>query len=110
MRRLVFSLSLILAASGAYADTPVTIMGQPSCGEWVAQKKLQWNNIRNQSWLAGYLSGLSVAYNADVLKRPDLESLALWMENFCKANPLVPVSTGGTILFEDLKAQMARQR
>ena len=60
-----------------------------------------------KSWLMGYISGLSMELNAtilkvDVLKDTDAESLFLWMDNYCKTNPLNTLSDGELELFVEL--------
>lgn len=95
--------------ANSYAET-VAILGVPSCGQWVAGRTKDSQHIKGElykSWLMGYISGLSMELNAtilkvDVLKDTDAESLFLWMDNYCKTNPLNTLSDGELELFVEL--------
>ena len=93
----------LIALLGLNASA-VTVMGFVSCGTWVDYKEK--NNkvgiIAAERWLTGYLSGFSVAQDIDVLVDADLKSLSLWMDNYCRANPLDSISDGGLALFLEL--------
>jgi hypothetical protein len=93
----------------SHAD-PLTLMGTPSCGQWNAARINDSQHIKSEqykSWLMGYISGLSFAVNsmvlkADVIKGTDAESVFLWMDNYCKTNPLNSLADGGFALFGEL--------
>ena len=81
-----------------------TMFGGPDCGAWLKQER----DI-DKSWFLGYLSGLNVRHDLANLKpRNPLGKLDsadqafVWMDNFCKANPLRKVATGGYELLEEL--------
>jgi hypothetical protein len=78
---------------------PITIMGNYDCGQW-------FQNPHAKDWLAGYVSGLSAALakdNQDPLKKLNSGAqLFLWMDNYCKANPLDKVSDGAHALYAEL--------
>ncbi|WP_162999324.1 hypothetical protein [Burkholderia sp. Nafp2/4-1b] len=68
----------------------VNQIGAISCGKWVedhADRK-SWRTIVEDEWLAGFLSGEAVSLDVDILANTDLTSLALWVTNYCKSNPL----------------------
>ena len=99
----VASLWLGLAATNAKA---VAIKGGASCGTWVKESKVEgWPRLVNRSWLMGYLSGLVVESNRDVLRGTDAESLYLWVDNYCQSNPLKDIDDAGYILFQELAKQ-----
>ncbi|MBP0624006.1 hypothetical protein [Cupriavidus consociatus] len=92
--------ALAMQAPPAHA---ITVVGTPSCGTWVAERaKNDWLNVKNIAWLVGYLTGMAVATDVDALKNTDNESLYLWMDNWCRGNPLKNVSEGGVELFKEL--------
>jgi hypothetical protein len=107
MIRLVAAYLSVALASSAIAG--VTSMGDRTCGKWVADKPNNLHSASDQTWLVGYLTGLAVATQTDILVSPDLESLVLWMDNWCRANPLSTVSVGGTQLYNELKDHMPRR-
>lgn len=63
--------------------------GSDSCGSWVEARKtsgaaaLQYN-----AWVFGYLSGLNMLSPGDFLVKPDGPAILVWMDNYCRANPL----------------------
>lgn len=79
--------------------------GDRSCGDWVISKE-QSNKgeyVINLTWFTGYMSGLAAGMNADVLQGVDGNSIMVWVDNYCKANPLQYLSSAGIDLFLELK-------
>ena len=82
-----------------------TVFGGPDCGEWVAQA-----NNSKKTWLLGYMSGLNVMHDVENLKPQNplnklnsADQIFLWMDNYCKNNPLKTVIDGGWALFKELR-------
>jgi len=50
----------------------------------------------------GFMTGLAVDSQKDVLAEPDGDSLILWMDNYCKSHPLDTVGAGATVLYREL--------
>ena len=94
----------LLSASVGHAQT-VYVMGIPSCGRWVEDRgKDSWAHVANRGWLIGYLSGIATGTGKDFIRGTDIASLVLWVDNFCKANPLKDVSDAGADLSRELIA------
>lgn len=93
----------LIALAGANA-LAVTIRGSPSCGNWIDYKNKgdKLGTIVNERWLVGFLSGMAISEQLDVLPGTDNDSLSLWMDNYCRANPLESVFAGGELLFWEL--------
>lgn len=83
----------------------VTVRGASSCGLWV--KNRETNSLERSSdlaWVLGFLSGISMGSTVNVFKDiRDSESLVLWMDNYCKANPLKDVAAGSVALVLELQ-------
>ena len=104
------SMAVCVAACTAVMPPPVlaqTIFGTPDCGQWVNDRPVA--REQNKSWLLGYLSGLNVRHQLAGLKPADpldklnsADQAFLWVDNYCKANPLRKVSTAGFELFLEL--------
>ena len=104
MKKLMICLALCALGAGTNAFA-VTIVGGAPCGTWMldrANKNDDWPAQSNMNWLVGYLSGLSMGFNLEALAGAKNESLALWMDNYCKANPLNFVADGALKLFLEL--------
>lgn len=97
-QRVAVAASLVLCMLASSPTLAITTIGDRTCGQWVAQRK----DSAVQNWLAGYLTGLAVAFNNDALAEPDNDSIFLWMDNYCATRPLDRVATGGRVLFDEL--------
>lgn len=82
-------------------DRSVTVRGAPSCGKWIEVRKNQPYSPES-AWLIGYLSGTSSGLGVDALKGTDNDSLFLWMDNYCKTDPLSHLGRGANSLFIEL--------
>ena len=82
------------------------IRGSRSCGVLIAEGKAEtMGRIAAEAWLIGFLSGLVVATEKDVLQETDNASLFLWMDNFCQREPLKNIAHGGAELFNKLRME-----
>ena len=96
---------LVLSAT-VFDARAITIRGAESCGIWVKERQeKKISTFIHQRWLAGYLSGIAVGNGKDVLKGTDNESIFLWMDNYCQANPLKDIADGSEVLFLELVKQ-----
>lgn len=96
---------------GATATEAVEIRGASSCGAWVADRNTEangWAVLVRRGWLLGYLSAHAVITGEDILKGTDTRSIDLWMDNYCRQNPLKRIDDGGDALFDELKRNKGR--
>lgn len=97
-------LSLNLFASA------VEIKGSRSCSKWMEEKRAansarEMNKIPiliTKSWFLGYLSGRADESGKNFLKGTDSESIFLWLDNYCRANPNKNLDNGGIDLAREL--------
>jgi len=104
---------LLLAALVAMAvSSPVSaayVIGSADCGQWVNRNggKIPptWEGLITERWLTGFLSGLNQgdSQNRNSLKKVSAEQIFLWMDNYCKANPLKNVAYGAEDLMDELR-------
>jgi hypothetical protein len=88
-----------------------TVFGVRDCGQWIARKDGAGARgiQQDRAWLAGYMTGLNVEYyfyrnNLDPLaKINSVSQIFLWMDNYCKKNPLSNLGAGGVELLDELK-------
>jgi hypothetical protein len=104
IRLAVAAMILLVGVGDANA---LTTVGDRSCGQWEGRAQNGYAKLAIESWLMGFLTGLAVGTDKDVLAVPDGASLMLWMDNYCRANPLDTIGTGGKALYLEL---LARQR
>jgi hypothetical protein len=81
-----------------------TSFGSMDCGQWVKNQSNNSPNIQSKAWLLGYLSGLNaVEFSENALdKINSTEQIFLWMDNYCKKNPLERVPKGAQQLMIEL--------
>jgi hypothetical protein len=103
--------AVILCLQIAVADScnAFTVLGPGSqgCGEWVirrADKDRFWvQKLSIEVWVLGFLSGVSTDNKGhDILGDVDAESLFLWIDNYCKSNPLQKVESASEALAVEL--------
>jgi hypothetical protein len=77
--------------------------GRPDCGQWI--KDTEGMKSYNRMWLVGFMSGLNFGdeQRRDSLAKVSAEQIYLWMDNYCKANPLENLLTGGENLMNELR-------
>ena len=105
---LLRTLLLFVMLSVTAPSWAVTIRGMPSCGAWVKDRENKasgWPAMTNKTWLIGYLSGLSSGLGVEFWRKGgntlDNESAYLWMDNYCRANPLKDTQDGADALFHE---------
>lgn len=87
----------------------LTTMGDRSSGQWMGNKSNAISHLGDVAWLSGILTGLAIGMNVDILAEPDGDSIALWMDNYCRAHPLDKLSAGAVALALELRSSMPKQ-
>lgn len=99
-------IGIVLLASASMV-TGQTYFGGYDCGEW-------FKKPHAKTWLLGYLSGVNVGTTSQMGFPPNYDPLGklnsseqafLWMDNYCKANPLKTVLDGALHLYNELRAK-----
>lgn len=80
----------------------ITVRGAPSCGNWFEDA----TRIGSKHWLNGFLSGAAAQKGEDILGVVDADSVFLWMDNYCRNNPLDSVFQGATKLTKELEKRI----
>jgi hypothetical protein len=88
----------------------VYIRGNVSCGDWVtsrADEDKHWATVgAYTSWEIGFLSGMALKTQVDILRNIDYKQVQLWLDNYCKEHPLYGTYEALLLLFEELKKRM----
>ena len=109
MKPLMLS-ALLLASSSAIAaegdvDNAVAGAGLASCGEYIEATTKPGMPMIFVSWAQGFLSGLNFAYagaGKNFVALPDHQSIRLYLDNYCRSNPLKSPRDATLELFKDL--------
>lgn len=107
---LVF-LALLLMSSQVYAGPMIYGYGAQSCGDFVkamdGKRQKDYDDRETCllfiTWFLGLATAESQDSGEDVLHGRSNDSLALWLENYCKEHPLDHFSTASYKLLNALK-------
>ena len=96
LKKLFFATVLLASVSLASGQR---MIGGPDCAEW-------FKSDHAKNWLFGFLSGIDSMATEETSSLKKLSSggqAILWMNNYCKANPLDSVVSGGLALYLELQ-------
>jgi hypothetical protein len=90
-----------------------TVRGLQNCGEWVESRNKKNNaSFSDQAFLIGMLNGMNVSHyylspttpavNVFGESTPKNEQIFLWMDKYCKENPLKDTMDGAVLLFAEI--------
>ncbi len=104
MRTIVIAIGLALWATGASAEYAVLGPGNRSCGYWEQQRRTG-NAYGLQAWVLGYLTRANYdeGRNRDLTAGTDAQGIFVWIDNYCRANPLKDVAAAAEHLVETLE-------
>jgi len=88
----------------------VEIRGSRSCSKWIEEKRIAKSTkdlnkipvLITRSWFLGYLSGRADESGRNFLKGTDSDSIFLWLDNYCQANPDMDLDKAGIELAREL--------
>ena len=83
------------------------VRGDPDCAMWL-KPETNARELENRAWLIGFLSGTNMAFSLDADRKPfnyfggiTTDQIYLWMDNYCRANPLSSAVYGvGELMLE----------
>ena len=98
-----FFVGLMLWCSSAAAQE-IWVEGGLNCGTWV-KTRTEHNSSNLEDYVVGFLNGLALGAKLEFwhAQLPDLqrEQAYLWLDNYCRANPLSQASGGIVKLFHE---------
>ncbi|RWL47216.1 MAG: hypothetical protein EOR60_09645 [Mesorhizobium sp.] len=101
LRVLILAQCLFVAGMGTAEAQSTTYQilgaGTDSCGRWVSSANDGALHVAYMSWVLGYLSAFNMAKSAhsgqdSLFNQTDVQSLDLWVSNYCNAHPLKNLS------------------
>ena len=109
MRQLLCSFLCVVATS-ALANNAIIGAGGTTCGKWVENRRTDAYYHHQLNWVLGFVSSYNYYLHAGtetygVIGSTDSASIAVWMDNYCKENPLETVFAGSVQLVTELKAR-----
>ena len=108
LMRFVFGITLMIGLSQpAFPQVKrfATVLGavDNSCADWITARDRK-NAQAYEFWLLGFVSGINISkdYSIDFLSGIKGASLELWMDKYCRENPLKTFPEGAFLLIEEL--------
>jgi len=89
-------------AATARADFMTMGSGTGSCGSWTADRQPSGSGTAGgagtflkEQWVLGFLSGVGFVHERgdDPLRGMDVQGVLAWIDNYCRAHPIEPIST-----------------
>lgn len=116
MGKFVILTCLLLAGASYGAEDkrpPVSIFSydDTSCGAWIKSANVEWARAQYLSWFRGFISGYNFGNpeNQVQLERmPNADTLYLFVDKYCRENPLNPFVSAAFKLVEQLRDQPAK--
>ena len=82
----------------------VETRGAASCETWLKERP---NNAKlHESWLLGFMSGVSQEADIHFPKAMDNAALFKWMDDYCRKNPRQTIQLGGYMLMGKLRSSL----
>jgi hypothetical protein len=76
-----------------------------SCGKWTNTPKRSTEHEVLKSWVLGYLSGVNFENaDGDFLRGRDIDGVTAWIDNYCRSNPLHPITRALYALTKELQS------
>jgi hypothetical protein len=107
--RIVALVASCLLSLNLFASA-VETKGSRSCANWLEEKRIakstkEMNKVPaliTRNWFLGYLSGRAGESGKDFLRGTDSDSIFLWLDNYCQANPAIHLDQAGIELAREL--------
>ena len=92
-RRIIAASAIALAPNAFASETAVALHGfaQSSCGAWAATASRPAERQVILYWFRGFVSGVNYADSAHQItldRMPDNDTLSLYIDKYCRDNPL----------------------
>lgn len=103
----VVALAGLIVGAEVQAEGKTFGLGGASCGEFVSASEAtrtgnQQSVYSYMMWFAGYATMASGQTGIDYFKGTDTKSMQLWLENYCRTNPLAMFNEAAVHLMVEL--------
>lgn len=99
MKRILLTALIAMTVSSSAFAAITTVIGSTDCGKWIKEP-----SDPRKAWVLGFLSGLNAdgMYKNVLRKISSSQQIFVWMDNYCKANPLKDTIDGSLQLILEL--------
>jgi hypothetical protein len=97
MNKLIYSLLIATITFISINSYAISLFGDGmSCGKWIEDRKKDYG-VATRTYLLGFISGLALGTNKDYINTIDADSLFVWTDNYCQANPTEKLNTAASL-------------
>jgi hypothetical protein len=102
--RAIFFATLMLISQQSFAQGIVIFGSDTTCADWIEARTSKRADIL-EGWTMGTLNGLALGYGLEFWRSPkgriEPNQAYLWLDNWCRQNPLSVAVTGIVRLFDE---------
>jgi hypothetical protein len=110
--RIIIFIAAALTVASVQAEAQDRVgfgQGMRSCGAWTRARETKSGQGLYTQWVAGFLTGLNMDDGEpDALIGTDFDGLMAWIDNYCRAKPLVAVIFAADELLKELRSRAKR--
>ncbi len=110
VKRTCLALALLSFAHGLSAAEPQAIelhgFADMSCGAWASSSSDEFQRAQYLTWFRGFVSGSNFSDPQNQIsaqQMPSRETIALFVDKYCRENPLNPFTAAAISLVEQLR-------
>lgn len=94
--------------SGAGEVVPTFAFGDVSCGAWASSQNDAPTRQIYLFWFRGFVSGYNYGSETNQVQlyaMPDSDTLSLYIDNYCRENPLLPFTSAAFQLVKEVRVK-----
>lgn len=91
------------------AGSTIVGAGSQSCTAWMNRKKNPVVKAAFESWVVGFVSGLNVGAEREIVGGGDFTAIVAWMDRRCKSNSLDQIGVAALDLAMELAGNAAKR-
>ncbi|WP_136626062.1 hypothetical protein [Bradyrhizobium macuxiense] len=98
---------VLLLTNVAHAGATIVGAGSQTCTAWINRKKNAVIKGSFESWVVGFISGLNVSGDREIVGGGDFDAIVAWMDRRCAAEPSLRIGIAALDLAMELAAKSA---
>jgi hypothetical protein len=108
MKKILFFIGFIFSMNSSFANDLIHIYSfkDTSCGAWFKSEEIPEYKFQYDYWFRGFVSGYN--YNNkdyEIANMPDLDTFSLYVNKYCRENPLNPVFSAAIQFIKETKTK-----
>lgn len=102
-------IAVVLFTGPACAGATLVGAGSQSCAAWTARTRNAFIKGAFESWVMGFISGLNVSGNREIVGGGDFTAIVAWMGRRCLSKPTDQIGVAALDLAMELAATAAKR-